>query len=42
MGKGEGVSRNMYKGHMDKTKGGKRGWDVGMAGVEGMVGGGEM
>ena len=26
---GEGPSRNMYKGHMDKAKG----WEVGMSGV---------
>ena len=40
--KGEGSSRNMYKGHMDKAKGGTdRGWEVGMAGVGGS-GGGEM
>ena len=41
-GKGRRLSRNMYKGHMDKAKGGKgRGWEVGMAGV-GESGGGEM
>ena len=35
-GKGEGFSRNMYKGHVDKAKGGEdRGWEVGMAGVRG-------
>ena len=28
---GEGPSRNMYKGHMDKAKG----WEVGMGGVRG-------
>ena len=38
--KEEGLSRNMYKGHMGKDKEGKdRGWEVGMAGVGGMVGG---
>ena len=32
----------MYKGHMDKTKGGEdQGWEVETAGVEGS-GGGEM
>ena len=33
---GRGVYRNYYKGHMDKTKGegGKRGREVGLAGVE--------
>ena len=32
--KGEGSSRNMYKGHMDKAKGGQdQGWKVGMGGV---------
>ena len=36
--KGEGF-RNVYKGHMDKTKGGQdKGWEVGMAGVEGSGG----
>ena len=31
-----GSLRNMYKGHMDKAKGGQdRGWEVGMAGVGG-------
>ena len=31
----------MYKGHMDKTKGGwDQGWEVGMAGVGGGVEGG--
>ena len=31
--------RNMYKGHMDKTKGGSySGWEVGMAEVGGVVG----
>ena len=37
--KGEGLSRNVYKGYMDKTK---WGWDqrkeVGMAGVRGVLG----
>ena len=33
------VFRNMYKGHMDKTKGGyDQGWEVEMAGVGGEVG----
>ena len=33
-GKGGRVFWNIYKGHMDKTKGGYDwGWDVGMAGV---------
>ena len=31
--KGEGLSRNMYKGPMDKVKGGyDREWEVGMGG----------
>ena len=31
---------NMYKGHMDKTKGGQnQEWEVEMAGVEGACGG---
>ena len=39
-GKGEGLLRNMYKGHMDKAKGsriesGRWGWP----GLGGMVGG---
>ena len=34
--KGGRVFRNMYKGHMDKTKAGQdQGWEVGMAGVWG-------
>ena len=38
----EGLSRNMYEGHMDKAKGGQdQGQEVGMAGV-GVSGGGEM
>ena len=37
--KGEGSSRNMKKGHMDKAKGGQdRGWEVGTAGVVGSDG----
>ena len=33
------VSRNNYKGHMDKTKGEwNQGWEVGMAGVGGSGG----
>ena len=33
------VDRNMYKGHMDKAKVEEdRGWEVGMAGVEGSDG----
>ena len=33
-------SLNVYKGHMDKAKGGSdRGWEVRMAGVEGSGGG---
>ena len=41
MGRKEGrVFRNIYKGHMDKTKSGQdRGWEVGMAGVGRVVGG---
>ena len=40
--KGKRLSRNMYKVHMDKAKGGyDQGWEVGMAGVGGS-GGGEM
>ena len=32
--KGGKVVKNMYKGHMDKAKGGwDQGWDGGMAGV---------
>ena len=39
-GKRGRVFRNMYKGHMYKTKGGKdQGWEVGMAGVGGSGGG---
>ena len=37
MGKiGEGPSRDMYKGHMDKAKGGRlvQGWEAGMGGVK--------
>ena len=35
-GKGVRVFRNIYKGHMDKTKGGQdQGWEVGMAGMGG-------
>ena len=39
---GEGsVFRNIYKGHMDKTKWGQdQGWRVRMAGVEGIGSGG--
>ena len=38
--KGEGSSKNMYKGHMDKAKGRyDPGWEVGMAGVGGNGGG---
>ena len=34
------VFRNMYKGHIDKTKWGQdQGWEVGMAGVKGSGGG---
>ena len=34
------VFRNMYKGHMDKTKERQdQGWGVGMAGVGGEIGG---
>ena len=34
------VFRNIYKGHMNKTKGGQdKGWEVGMAGVGGGEGG---
>ena len=34
------VFRNIYKGHMDRAKGGwDQGWEVGMAGVGGVVGG---
>ena len=43
-GKGESVIRDMYEGHMDKTKRGQdQGWEVGMAGVgdRGGAGGGE-
>ena len=41
-GKRERVFRNMYKGHMDKTKvGWKQGREVGMAGVVGGVAGGK-
>ena len=37
---GEGSSRNMYKGHMDKAKGGwDRGWDVERDGEGVLVGG---
>ena len=37
--KGNGF-RNIYKGHMDKTKGEQdQGWEVGMAEVGGLVGG---
>ena len=33
-GKGGRVFRNIYRGHMDKTKKGQdQGWEVGMAGV---------
>ena len=39
-GKGGRVFRNMYKGTMDKTKGGQdEGWEVGMTGVGRVVGG---
>ena len=39
-GKGGRVFRNIYKGHMDKTTvGWDQGWEVGMAGVGGVVGG---
>ena len=39
-GKREGSSRNMYKGHLDKAKGGwDGGWEVGMTGVGGSGGG---
>ena len=39
-GKGQRVFRNMYKGHMDKTKGVQdQEWEVEMAGVEGSGGG---
>ena len=39
-GKQEGLSGNMYKGQMDKAKGGQdRGQEVGMAGVGGNGGG---
>ena len=39
-GKGGRVFTNMYKGHVDKTKGGQdQGWEVGMAGVGEVVGG---
>ena len=43
MGKeGEGSSRNMYKGPMDKAKGGKDGrWEV-VVGSVGKSGGGKM
>ena len=38
-GKEGSVFRNIYKGHMDKTKGSwDQGWEVEMAGVGGMVG----
>ena len=41
-GKGGSVFRNIYKGHMDKTKGGwDQGWEVKMTGV-GVTGGGKM
>ena len=34
--KGERVFKNIYKGHMENTKGGQdHGWDVGMAEVRG-------
>ena len=37
-GKGGRFFRNMYEGHMDKTKEGQdQGWEVGMAGVGGLV-----
>ena len=36
----EGLSRHMYKGHMDKAKGTwDHGWEVGMVGVWDSVGG---
>ena len=40
-GKGKGCQGTcMYKGHMDKAKGGlDQGWEVGMAGVGGNNGG---
>ena len=39
-GKGGRVFRNIYRGHMDKTKKGQdQGWEVGMAGVGGSRGG---
>ena len=39
-GNGGRVFRNIYKGHVDKTKGvWDQGWELGMAGVGGMVGG---
>ena len=39
---GKGLSRNMYKGPMDKAKEGKDGgWEVGLGGV-GESGGGKM
>ena len=38
-GKGEGVFRNMYEGHMDKTKGGRiEGGRWGWLGLRGLVG----
>ena len=38
--KGRRVFRNMYKGHMDKTKGRwDQGWEVEMVGVGGVAGG---
>ena len=38
--KEEELSRNMYKGHMDKAKGGQdQEWEVGMPGVGGSGGG---
>ena len=33
-----GPSRNMYKGHMDKAKGGNQGWEAGLGGVGAVVG----
>ena len=41
--KGEGSSRNMYKGHLSKVKERQdQGWEVRMAEVVGSGGGGEM
>ena len=41
-GKGGRVFRNIYKGLMDKTKGGwDQGWEVGMTGVGRSSGGGK-